>query len=236
MSARALAWAWEREPRTSGQKLVLAALADRADEDGECFPSIEWISSKCAPMSEQSVKRALRELAEQGLIEKSQRRRRSDGTLGTWIYRLPVVTDDLWSPEVTSDPADSHQDKDSSVEADASTALALIDEKPEVTTQTLVAEIVDEARALDIPLPRRVTGQLAKYVKDLSDEGYSFDVIRAGVARMMERRVVQPALLANFVTEAALAARPATNGRRYGRGVRHDELEAVAQRLEREGR
>lgn len=77
-------------PRTAAQKLVLAALADRADDDGECFPSVSWISQKCAPMSESSVRAALRELAVQGLIEKTNRRRRGDGTLGTWLYRLPL--------------------------------------------------------------------------------------------------------------------------------------------------
>lgn len=77
-------------PRTAAQKLVLAALADRADDDGECFPSISWLAEKCKPMSERSVREALRELAGQGLVEKTDRRRRGDGTLGTWLYRLPL--------------------------------------------------------------------------------------------------------------------------------------------------
>lgn len=238
MSARALAWAWQQRPATTSQKLVLAALADRADDDGECFPSNDWIAQKCSPMPAETVRRIIRELSEQGLVTKVERRRRDDGTLGTWILRLPLSTGHPCTvdPPVTDARADLDlADARPSVEPDGSTALAVIDEKPE-TTQTLVAEIVDEARALDIPLPQRVRGQLAKYVKGLADEGYTFDVIRAGVARMMERRIVQPALLANFVTEAALAALPARNGRRYGRGVRHDELEAVARRLEEEGR
>jgi hypothetical protein len=189
-------------------------------------------------MPAETVRRVIRELSSQGLVTKVERRRRVDGTLGTWLLRLPLSTGHECpvDPPVTDARADLDlADARPSVEADASTALAVIDECPE-TTQTLVAEIVDEARSLDIPLPKRVTGQLARYVKQLSDEGYSFDVIRAGVARMMERRVVQPAMLANFVTEAALAARPSMNGRRYGRGVRNDELEAAARRLEAEGK
>src|SRR6266567_5826286 len=90
MSARALAWAWQQQPATTSQKLVLAALADRADDDGECFPSVQWIAEKCAPMPERTVRRNIAELAAQGFVEKSERRRRGDGTLGTWIYRLPL--------------------------------------------------------------------------------------------------------------------------------------------------
>ncbi len=69
---------------------MLAALADRADEDGYCYPSNEWISHKCAPMPVETVRRVVRELAEQGLLAKEERRRRADGTLGTWLLRLQL--------------------------------------------------------------------------------------------------------------------------------------------------
>jgi hypothetical protein len=90
VSARALAWAWQQEPKTTSQKLVLAALADRADDDGECWPSNEWIAEKCAPMPERTVRRNIAELAEQGFVAKVDRRRRQDGTLSTWLLRLPI--------------------------------------------------------------------------------------------------------------------------------------------------
>lgn len=111
MSARALAWAWRQEPKSSSQKLVLAALADRADDDGECFPSVDWIAEKCAPMAPESVRRNIRELTEQGFVQKVERNRRDDGTLGTWNYRLPISDESTGherpvEPPVASERAD----------------------------------------------------------------------------------------------------------------------------------
>ena len=102
MSARAFNWACAQSPKTTSQKLVLLVLADRADEDGFCFPGTEWISKKCAPMPRESARRVLRELAEQGFVVKEKRRRRDDGTLGTWELRLQVDDPkwglDQWAP------------------------------------------------------------------------------------------------------------------------------------------
>lgn len=96
MSARALNWAWEQTPLTTTQKLVLAALADRADDDGECWPSIRWIVDKCQPITEQTAKRAVADLAKQGLVTKVERKRKANGDYSVWIYRLPIA-------QVTSD-------------------------------------------------------------------------------------------------------------------------------------
>lgn len=218
-----------------GARLLYGVLKSYAWQSDEVWPGQERVAAELG-ISVRSFREYGRELVAAGLVRTWRR-----GRGMTNIYVLLEPSSDRQKTthldRQDSTPKEYEvKEADLSVEPDGSTALAVIGKTPE-TTQTLVAEIVDEARSLDIPLPKRVTGQLAKYVKDLADEGYSFDVIRAGVARMMERRVVQPALLANFVTEAALAARPAaTNGRRYGRGIRNDELEAVAQRLEQEGR
>lgn len=97
-----------QRPETTSQKLVLAALADRCDDDGVCWPSLSWLSRKCAPMASRSVRRALAELADQGLVTKVQRQRRKDGTLGVWLYKLdltsghqwPVAATDQWPPMV----------------------------------------------------------------------------------------------------------------------------------------
>lgn len=90
MSARALNWAWQQTPATASQKLVLAALADRADDEGICYPSIRWVAVKCAPMSERTVRRCLTELCHDGLVVKIARLRRADGALGAWTYRLVI--------------------------------------------------------------------------------------------------------------------------------------------------
>lgn len=71
---------------------MLAALSDRADEDGYCWPSNEWIADKCSPMPKETVRRVIRELADQKLVEKVERRRRDDGTLSVWLLRVTVPT------------------------------------------------------------------------------------------------------------------------------------------------
>lgn len=101
MSARALNWAWQQTPATASQKLVLAALADRADDEGVCYPSIKWVAVKCAPMSQRTVRRCLTELCQDGLVVKVARLRRPDGTLGAWTYRLRLesTSDTGWPVE-----------------------------------------------------------------------------------------------------------------------------------------
>lgn len=56
------------EPR-GNQRLVLAVLADRADERGCCHPGVAWLARRTA-MSERSVQRALAQLVDAGWIER----------------------------------------------------------------------------------------------------------------------------------------------------------------------
>jgi hypothetical protein len=86
---------------------------------------------------------------------------------------------------------------------------------PAASSQTLVAEFVDDARSRRVEVPRRVVGQVAQSVKSLLDEGIDPVRVRAGLVQMLDRGKVIPSSLPNFVMEAGL---PAANGKRYGRG------------------
>jgi len=88
MSARAITWAWEQTTTSSGQRLVLIALADRADDEGHCWPSAAWLARKCG-LNERSVRRHLVTLEDQGLLQR-ERRHRANGELGVYDYSLPV--------------------------------------------------------------------------------------------------------------------------------------------------
>lgn len=107
MSIKAMQWAWSQETKSSGERLVLLALADHAGEDGECWPSTGRIADKCA-MHERTVRHHIDSLDERGVISKHERRRRKDGTLGTWLYilnldqRVPVASGDS-QPVATCD-------------------------------------------------------------------------------------------------------------------------------------
>lgn len=92
MSVRWITWAWEQETTSSGERLVLLALADHAGEDGECFPSSGRIAAKTR-VGRSTVRLHIERLVARGLLVKVRRRRHEDGTLGTWEYRLVSSAD-----------------------------------------------------------------------------------------------------------------------------------------------
>lgn len=69
MSVLAMAWAWGRQVGSPSAKLVLMCLADFANQDGECFPSICLLGDQ-TEQSASTVRRRLQELEELGLIER----------------------------------------------------------------------------------------------------------------------------------------------------------------------
>ena len=223
MSARALSCAWEQTPKTTSQKLVLAALADRSDDDGLCFPSLTWLSEKCSPMPKETTRRVLRELSEQGYVTKTQRKRREDGSFSTWLLQLDLQNRSPMTNQralVTTQPACTGERTVVSFEVstkDLPTTDASHPPSAPTSDQTIVADFIDQAREQGIDPPKRTVGQLARNIGELVKEGHSEETIKAGLARMMERRVVQPALLSNFVMEAALPA--STHTKRFGRGL-----------------
>lgn len=119
MSIAALNWAWGQTDLSSSTKLVLVALADRANEDtGECWPGLESVAKR-ACMSTRQVSRHLTKLTEAGLISR-RRIRRDDGTLGKYVFRVnldqptltetPPDTDDQWTDATSGHSGSSPPD------------------------------------------------------------------------------------------------------------------------------
>jgi len=69
MSISALNWAFNATGMKSSQKLLLITLANYADEEGLCYPSIETLMKK-ACLSNKAVIANIRKLEELGFIEK----------------------------------------------------------------------------------------------------------------------------------------------------------------------
>ena len=67
-------------------KAVLFYLKDHADSEGKCWPGIRTIAGDLG-LSRSTVKRALGELVEAGLIEKSSRWR-ENGSLSSNLYQI----------------------------------------------------------------------------------------------------------------------------------------------------
>lgn len=70
MSVRVMSAIWEI-PMPPTDKLVMLALADCADEEGRCWPSIATIARKSG-VSERSVQRAIRKAEESRLIQREE--------------------------------------------------------------------------------------------------------------------------------------------------------------------
>lgn len=68
MSWIALKSVWEDSPSSGGRLLVLVALADLANQDGECWPSVEALA-EMTRLTARQVQRVLNELAADGEIE-----------------------------------------------------------------------------------------------------------------------------------------------------------------------
>ncbi|GAA2823200.1 helix-turn-helix protein [Leucobacter komagatae] len=72
MSNEAIHWAWKQGTGSPVTKLILHVLADLADENHSCFPSIEHIVAK-VEASEKTVRRKLEDLEAARLIRKERR-------------------------------------------------------------------------------------------------------------------------------------------------------------------
>ena len=81
-----MTWAWHQHI-PSGEKLVLLALADRADDSGHCFPGLETLSEKTS-MSRRGIQKVLAKLEERKLIARG--RRYIDGRRSSNQYSLRI--------------------------------------------------------------------------------------------------------------------------------------------------
>lgn len=69
MSVRVSTWVWHETTAKGSDLIVLLALADIADDQGHCYPSIKFLAEKCR-MGRATVFRRLDVLEEGGLIER----------------------------------------------------------------------------------------------------------------------------------------------------------------------
>lgn len=96
MSIKAMNWAWEQTLAPSS-KLILMALADAANEEGQCWPRIRLIAAKCCT-SERTVQRVLKEFEHNRMLIVTPRFR-PDGAQTSNGYRLDMqIPPDKLSP------------------------------------------------------------------------------------------------------------------------------------------
>ena len=88
-------WAWHQDLKPV-PKLVLMALADAADDQGICWPSVATIATKVG-VSTRTVRRVMQALTSCELLTAEQRYR-SDGSCSSNRYRLSLEGGDNLSP------------------------------------------------------------------------------------------------------------------------------------------
>jgi hypothetical protein len=68
MSIKIMSTIWDRGPDNQSERFVLLALADYANDEGECWPSIEGVARKTC-LTDRGVRKIMRRLEETGWLE-----------------------------------------------------------------------------------------------------------------------------------------------------------------------
>ena len=185
MSIEALNWAWDQPVAKAANKLVLLALADHANSDGECWPSMKRIAER-SDISPRHVSRAINELIDLGLVEKANRRRHG-GQYRGWDYRLNVqrtpasggpprpVTSGHGRPSppdtgVRSEPSENRKEE----------PLAATPPKVERRAKDNLFETVAQACGINLTgMTRSARGQLNKACKELREIDATAEQVKA---------------------------------------------------------
>lgn len=202
MAINVLSWAFQQQLPSPTAKLVLIALADHANAEGECWPSMGRIA-QIAGISDRQVSRHIQVLVDRGLVEKVDRRRRN-GYLGSWNYRVlyqtPVSARDE-SP--TGHQGQFLQDTGVRSEPSREPSVVLATDVAQKRPKNPLFDAVAEACGLGgKSLTRSEGGRVAKAVKDLKEVGATPEevVLRARKYKEMWPRVslTPTALAANW--------------------------------------
>ena len=174
MSLDALKWAWEQDCPNATSKLVLMALADHANSDGECWPSMKRVA-KLTGISSRQVSTHIVTLESLGYVTKGNRRRH-EGQLRGWEYRVNLrdeATSGSTLPVVSGSPA--HLPAEAGFRSEPSENRKeepLADKPPESVTKKKdsLFETVAEVCGIGLTtLTRTARGQLNKAAKELRE-------------------------------------------------------------------
>lgn len=197
MSVQVSAWAWKlRHPPTL--KLVLLALADQADDEGECWPSIKYIARKCC-VSERTVQRALKQFEALGLISVLPRFK-SGGLQDSNRYRLQWLkansncTPDKLSPSTSGVTPTPDTDATPGM---TSMAIRGDNRVTQTTTETSIETPLQPPTAEPLLFPPQLCSternSIAKFLKDLPAP--QAQLILDELQGMLERGTVRSAPL-----------------------------------------
>lgn len=100
-----MALVWERDDLDPYERLVMLSLADHADDEGTCYPSISRLCKRTG-MKERGVQNVVRRLDEKGLVRVAK----NEGRKGANLYTLTPALNAGGAPQSTPAPdAPPHQ-------------------------------------------------------------------------------------------------------------------------------
>lgn len=190
MSVQATSWVWENAPAEGSALLVLLAVADAANREGEHSCQSVATIARMARVSERTAQRALRDLQAQGLLESSGVDRR----YRTTVYGIPGVKgvtqgaggDTPGTPRVSGSVAEG----DTAMAPDPSTTPGTTPQGPQ------------GAAGADAAAPARPADAIAKAVYDATDKGVRYMAVRQVAGWAVKNR---PQVGTERVVEAMVA-------------------------------
>lgn len=172
MSVQAITAAFAFEAPSPNAKLVLLALANYADEEGICYPSVKKLV-ELTGLSERAVRYALQALVDAGAMDREQRRR-ADGTRTSDRYTLHIPAANGAASEQEALPAASKPIKRQILHKQAARGAGLTSFEPSV-----------EPKAIG---PQTPVGQLAALIFHLQPKDHRRST-RPDIATALEAAV-----------------------------------------------
>lgn len=212
MSVKLMAEVWTLQLK-HGQRDVLLVLADHADDDGNCWPSVPLIAWK-TDASQRTVQRQLAGIVTDGLAIVTDE---GGGRGRPKRYQLTLENGDKKSPFERAETVTSDIKRVTSKSQKGDTTPPNASEEPPIRT-TIRTTTRDEKsksdharimRSLPAGLPRMIVGQYATTVRKLLDEGIPPDRVLHAVGVCIRRRR-PPSALAYIVADDVSADQPAS--------------------------
>src|SRR4030095_3986241 len=89
MSIRAINWAFNQKVGSMATKIILIKLADNANDEGFCWPSLDYVSEKCE-CDKTTVKRHIKRLEELNLVHIQHRNQDNTNLSNYYHLNLPL--------------------------------------------------------------------------------------------------------------------------------------------------
>lgn len=181
----------------SARKLVLLKLADNANDQGECWPSYQYIADQCE-MSKRSAINHIEALCEMGIVSKESRKGPKGNSTNVYIINLggeisappsansaPPIANSAPPPSANSAPGISHSFE--SVNEPVTKDTRSIAKKTATNQASKKADPFDE---LWLHYPKREGSNPKNRAKQNFNarlkEGYTVEVMAAGLKRYID--------------------------------------------------